>query len=188
VIRYNVEMRAEVDGNAIVGHASVFGQVANVGPHWEQIERTAFDQVLRSTPDTRALINHDPNMVLGRTVSGTLDLDTDGEGLAFRVDLPDTSYANDLRVLVARGDVTGASFGFIPGDDRWERAPDGRQLRTHTSVSRLLDVSVVTFPAYEGAGVALRSADFHHHHPNRSTLVRARARVLFSATNRSQSE
>lgn len=186
MIRYNVEMRAQVEGRAIVGHASVFNQLADIGPHWEQIERTAFDRVLKDGPDTRALINHDPNLVLGRTLAGTLDLGTDDEGLAFRVELPNTSYANDLRELVDRGDVTGASFGFVPGVDTWSKAPDGRQLRTHTQVSRLVDVSVVTFPAYEGAGVALRSVDFGRTNPNRSTLIRARARVHLSATNRSK--
>lgn len=175
MIRYEVEFRAEVTGDRIAGHASVFGQLANVGPHWEQIQRGAFDKVLKADPDVRALVNHDPSQVLGRSAAGTLRLDVDDEGLAFEVDLPDTSYANDLRTLVARGDVTGASFGFIPGADSWSRAPDGRQLRSHTELAALVDVSVVTFPAYKGAGVALRSVEFSTGH--RSQLVRARARV-----------
>lgn len=178
MIRYDVEMRAEVDGRAIVGHASVFDQMADIRTHWEQIEHGAFDRVLAGTPDTRALINHDPNLVLGRTTSGTLELAVDREGLAFRVELPNTTYANDLRELVERQDVTGASFGFIPDGDRWSKAPDGRRLRSHTDVARLVDVSVVTFPAYDGAGVALRSVVFGGP-SNRSALARARARVMF---------
>lgn len=172
--RYDVEMRAEVDGRAIVGHASVFEQPTDLRSHWEQIAHGAFDRVLAAGPDTRALINHDPNRVLGRTTSGTLELDVDAEGLSFRVELPNTTYANDLRELVARGDVTGASFGFVPDVDEWSKAPDGRRLRSHTDVARLADVSVVTFPAYEGAGVALRTVTYR---PNRTSLARARARV-----------
>lgn len=175
-LRFDVQLRATVTGNKVTGHASVFGQIASVPGHYEQLERGAFDEVL-SNPDTdaRALINHDPNLILGRQTAGTLRLDTDDEGLPFEVDLPDTSYANDLRVSLERGDVTGASFAFLPGKDRWDRAPDGRSLRTHTSVSQLLDVSVVTYPAYSGAGVALRHMTFET--GNRSRLIRARARV-----------
>lgn len=159
--RFNIELRAEVSGNKIVGHASVFGQVADVGAHWEQIERSAFDEVLAADEtDVRAFINHDHNLLLGRQSAGTLRVETDSEGLYFEVDLPDTSYARDLRVLAERGDMTGASFGFVPGDDRWERAPDGRRLRSHTNLAGLVDVSPVTFPAYSGAGVALRSIQF----------------------------
>lgn len=183
MIRYEVEFRAEVTGDRIVGHASVFDQMADVGPHWEQINRGAFDAVLGAEPDVRALVNHDPSKVLGRSGAGTLKLGVDDDGLAFEVDLPDTSYANDLRTLVARGDVTGASFGFVPGKDAWSKAPDGRQLRSHVSLSRLVDVSVVTFPAYSGAGVALRSIPLAGT-SNRSRLVRARAAVTLKESPR----
>lgn len=159
--RFLAEFRAELEGNRLVGHAAVFGQTARLAGGYERIAPTAFQRVLEAPEtDVRALINHDPKYVLGRQSAGTLRLSTDKEGLRFDVDLPDTSYARDLRELVARGDVTGASFGFIPGEDEFSTAPDGKQVRTHTSVARLLDVSPVTFPAYEGAGVALRHIDF----------------------------
>lgn len=176
--RYAVTMRARMTGNKLVGHAAVFNQVAALPRHYERLAATAFRSVL-ANPDTdvRALVNHDPNMLLGRQGAGTLDVRTDAEGLAFEVELPDTSYARDLRTLVERGDLVGASFAFIPGEDEWTRAPDGRQLRTHTSVRELLDVSPVTYPAYEGAGVGLRSMTFERVNGTRSQLIRARARV-----------
>lgn len=170
--RYSVELRARLDGNTLYGHAAVFGVQAKVPGGYEQLDRHAFDQVLDSTDtDVRALINHDPNLVLGRQSSGTLRLKVDDQGLGFEVDLPDVSYARDLRELVSRGDVTGASFAFIPGQDQW----DG-QLRTHTSVAELVDTSVVTFPAYESTAVALRNYNFDRS-PGRSVLIRARHRV-----------
>jgi HK97 family phage prohead protease len=175
--RYCVQFRSTVDGDTLRGHASVFGQMAQLPGHYEAIGQSAFDDVLdRTDTDVRALFNHDPSMVLGRQASGTLRLKVDGDGLAYEVDLPDTSYAHDLRNLVARGDVTGASFGFIPGDDEWSSTPDGRQLRTHTRIKELVDVSPVTFPAYTGADVSLRHIQFRP--SGRSQLVRARARVL----------
>ena len=159
--RFLVEFRAELDGNRLVGHAAVFGQTARLAGGYERIAPTAFQRALEAPEtDVRALVNHNPAMVLGRQSAGTLRLSTDKEGLRFDVDLPDTSYARDLRELVARGDVTGASFGFIPGEDEFATAPDGKQVRTHTSVAKLIDVSPVTFPAYEGAGVALRHVEF----------------------------
>lgn len=179
LVRYNVECRAEISGDKLIGHASVFNQVADVGRHWEQVGPKAFERVLKDpATDARALRDHNPSMVLGRQSANTLRLSTDDEGLVFDVDLPDTSYANDLRVLVDRGDVTGASFGFIPGDDNWSKAPDGRQLRTHESVARLVDVSAVTFPAYEGAGVSLRAVDFGRTNSNRTRLIQIRIEQL----------
>jgi len=174
--RFEVELRTTTTGNKIVGHASVFDQIATVPGGYETITRTAFDEVLKD-PDTdvRALINHDPNQLLGRQSAGTLKLGVDDEGLAFEVELPDTSYARDLRALAERGDINGASFGFIPGDDKWTRAPDGRQLRSHTSVRSLVDVSVVTFPAYAGAGVALRSIQIERRLNPRAAAIRSRA-------------
>ncbi|MFI7677875.1 HK97 family phage prohead protease [Actinophytocola sp. NPDC049390] len=176
--RFHVQLRAQITGNKVEGHAAVFGQIATVPGHYEALERGAFTDVLKN-PDTdvRALVNHDANLLLARQSAGTLRISQDSEGLPFDLDLPNTSYANDLRELLERGDINGASFAFLPGKDRWDRAPDGRQLRTHTSVSQLLDVSVVTFPAYEGAGVSLRSYDFSGTSRQREQLIRARARV-----------
>lgn len=177
--RFLAEFRAEVREGTLVGHASVFGQMATLAGGYEQIAPGAFDQVLQNPEtDVRALLNHNPTMVLGRQSAGTLRLSTDKEGLRFEVDLPDTSYANDLKELIRRGDVTGASFGFIPGEDSVGRAPDGKQVRTHTSVARLLDVSPVTWPAYEGATVALRHIDFLSHSAReQAILARHRARM-----------
>lgn len=179
LMRYSVLCRSTIDGDTLHGHAAVFGQRAKVPGGYEQLATTAFDAVLkRSDSDVTALINHDPAMLLGRESAGTLRVRSDADGLAFDVDLPDTSYANDLRKLVARGDMTGASFGFIPDLDKstWTRAEDGSQVHTIHALTFLRDVSPVTFPAYSGAGVALRSYDVDRP-SGRSQLVRARARV-----------
>lgn len=182
VARFEVELRAELAGDTLRGHAAVFGQSAKVPGGWEQIADGAFDEVLaRDDTDVRALINHDPSKLLGRQSAGTLRVGTDSEGLPFEVDLPDTSYARDLRELVERGDLTGASFGFIPGADTFGRAPDGRQLRTHTSVKGLVDVSAVTYPAYGGAGVALRHHEFETS-TVRGRLIKARHRARTGGT------
>jgi HK97 family phage prohead protease len=125
-----------------------------------------------------ALINHNFGLILDRTRTGTLKLSTDANGLVFESGIPDTSYGRDLRAQVASGLMTGCSFGFLPGDDELGRAPDGRQLRTHTSIRRLVDVSIVTLPAYDGTDVRLRHLTFER--PvldNRTRLFLARHRA-----------
>lgn len=164
---------ADLTGNTLVGHAAVYDQVAALPRHYETISRSAFDRVLAGDHDVRALVNHDPSMVLARTANGSLRLRSDDRGLAVEIDLPDTSYARDLRELVRSGLVTGMSIGFLPGDDKWITMSDGRQLRTHTSVAELLDVSPVTYPAYDGTNVQLRNINLRPA-SSWSRIIRAR--------------
>lgn len=175
--RFSVECRSEVAGRKLTGYASVFNQAADLGNHFEVIGPTAFRSALADpTTDVRALFNHDANMLLGRQSSGSLRLSTDSAGLHYEVDLPDTSLGRDVAALAERGDITGASFAFVPDQDEWSQRGVAR-VRTHTSVGRLVDVSPVTFPAYDGASTTLRSMDFEIGTRRASQLVRARARV-----------
>lgn len=177
--QFRAALQSEVKGNTLIGHAAVFDQVADLGQFGlEELARSAFDDVLASPEtDVRALYNHDPNHLLGRQSSRTLRVGTDSSGLEFELDLPDTSTGRDVRVLAERGDLTGASFAFIPGADEFRNLDGGRRVRRHTSVAGLLDVSPVTFPAYEGASVALRHISTVAPNVGRSQLIRARARV-----------
>ena len=138
VVGHKVEFRANKDGGngVAVGYGAVFNSLSeNLGGFREIIAPGAFDDVLND--DTRALINHDANQVLGRTKSGTLRLSVDDTGLRYEVDLPDTSYARDLSVLMERGDVDQSSFGFMVETDSWAEDEDGRIIRTVEKISRL---------------------------------------------------
>jgi len=140
---------AEYEGNTIRGYAAVYNSDSEwMGGFYEQIATGAFDDVLDN--DTRAYFNHDENLLLGRVSSGTLRIGTDARGLYYEVDLPNTSYANDLVELMKRGDVNQSSFAFLIDSDRWEER-DGKTYRIIEKVSRLLDVSPVSQPAYESA-------------------------------------
>lgn len=141
----------------VSGVAAVFGQPTDLGLNgYEELARTAFDDVLRRAPDVRALVNHDPSQLLARTGNGSLRLKVTGEGLAFDLDLPDTSLGRDVREMVGADLLNQMSFAFVPGRSERSSAPDGRQVRTHTSVRELVDVSLVTYPAYEGTSAELR--------------------------------
>jgi len=140
---------AEYEGNTIRGYAAVYNSDSEwMGGFYEQIAKGAFDEVMDN--DTRAYFNHDENLLLGRVSSGTLRLGSDERGLYYEVDLPNTSYANDLVELMKRGDVNQSSFAFLIDRDRWEER-DGKTYRIIEKVSRLLDVSPVSQPAYPDA-------------------------------------
>jgi HK97 family phage prohead protease len=153
-----IETRADSDAPVIRGHAAVFNKLSeNLGGFREQIAPGAFDDVLND--DVRALFNHDPNHVLGRTKAGTLSISVDDNGLAYEVDPPDTQTARDLIVSMQRGDVSQSSFAFTVEQDDWSEDEDGRIVRTIQKVKRLYDVSPVTYPAYPDASVGLRSLE-----------------------------
>ena len=150
---------ADGQGPGLRGYAARCNALSeNLGGSREQIKPDAFAGALGD--DVRALINHDANLILGRTLSGTARIGQDETGLWYEVDLPDTSYARDLAQSIKRGDVSQSSFAFMvaPGGDSWDEDPTtGAIIRTITQFGRLFDVSPVTFPAYPDATVGTRA-------------------------------
>jgi HK97 family phage prohead protease/HK97 family phage major capsid protein len=147
-----IEVReSEGDEMILEGYASVFNQETDLGHFREVIKPGAFDDVLDN--DVRALINHDPNLVLGRTTNGTLELSVDERGLKYRVKLGNQTYARDFYESVKRGDINQSSFAFTIDQQSWN---EERTLRSVDKVRTLLDVSPVTYPAYSQASVMAR--------------------------------
>lgn len=151
------EVRKTADGKRTVeGYLAVFGQRSlDLGGFTETIARGAFCASLDKNPDVRLLVNHDWSKPLARVAAGTLSLREDALGLAFRASMPDTTYANDLCESMARGDVSGCSFGFTTDDDDWSQDDSG-VVRTLRAVT-LHEGSIVTNPAYPQTTVNLRS-------------------------------
>jgi len=149
---------AESSQRTIEGYAALFNVETDLGGLYERIARGAFTESLASG-DVRALYNHDNNLVLGRTKSGTLTLVEDEKGLRFSCKLPDTSYARDLSDLLKRGDIDGCSFGFTIEDEDFETREDGSYLRELRKVN-LIEVTLgCTFPAYPTTSISLRSLE-----------------------------
>jgi hypothetical protein len=144
---------------ALVGFAAVFGSLSeDFGGFRELIRPGAFARVLRERPDVVALWNHDMNFVLGRTTNGSLDLVEDARGLRATIRPPDTPTAREVRTLVAGGFVSGMSFAFYvekPGIT-WRDTPTGPVREIH-EFSKLIDVSIVTTPAYLETSVSARA-------------------------------
>jgi len=153
----NIEVRNDNGVNTVVGYGAVFNSESNdLGGFVEYVAPGAFDGRLED--DVRFLINHD-GLPLARTTNGTLRLSVDERGLKYEADMPDTTLANDLMTLLRNGTISQSSFAFTVEDDSWENI-DGKNVRTINKVSRLYDVSSVTYPAYNEAGsFALRSLE-----------------------------
>jgi len=154
----NLELRMEGDVKKVIGYGAVFNSMSNdLGGFREFISPKAFEG--RLDDDVRFLVNHD-GLPLARTTNNTLRLSVDEKGLRYEAIMPDTTLSNDLMELMKNGTISQSSFAFIVEDDSWEQK-DGINIRTINKVSRLFDVSAVTFPAFEEASssVALRSLE-----------------------------
>ena len=174
--------RSETEAPKIRGYAAVFDSLSeDLGGFTERINAGAFAEAIRRD-DVRALINHDPNLVLGRNRSGTLTMREDGSGLAVEITPPDTQAARDLLALMERGDVSQMSFAFTVSkeDQSWERNGEGPWIRTIRRVARLFDVSVVTYPAYPSTSAAMRALEQYQQEASapQAHLAEARARLL----------
>jgi len=156
------ELRARADGKGLEGYACLFNTMSvDMGGWREVIAPGAFKNHLAGSPDVKCLVNHSPNKILGRTTSGTLKVEEDSKGVHYDCDLPDTSAGRDIAVSVGRRDISQCSFGFIVKGQKLDedfKDPQGVrcQLRTVTE-AELLDVSPVTYPAYDQTEVNVRS-------------------------------
>lgn len=151
-----LEYRAAEDGpGTAVGYAAVFGVTTTISDWFDEtVDPNAFTKTLREA-DVLGLWQHDAHQVLGRSSADTLRLEVDETGLRYEIDLPETQLGRDTAVLLRRGDIRSSSFAFRPIRDRW-LFEDDRDLRILEEVA-LVDVSIVTHPAYPDAEAGLRS-------------------------------
>tara|TARA_Y100000401_G_scaffold3481_1_gene2477 strand:+ start:651 stop:1775 length:1125 start_codon:yes stop_codon:yes gene_type:complete len=155
-IETNIERR-DVDGvtkDVVVGYGSVYNSRSNnLGGFYEYIEEGAFTDELIERSDVRALINHDASLILARSKNGvgTLKLNADKNGLRYEFDLPDLSYAKDLAVNMANGNLSQSSFAFTVAEDEWSTNDAGENIRTVKKIDNLYDISIVTYPAFNQA-------------------------------------
>ena len=156
-----VRVRAADDGKRrIVGYAAVFydetprTQFEVFDGLIERIMPGAFDEAIKG--DVRALFNHDPNHILGRSPK-TLRLSVDKRGLMFDADLPETVAAASVLAAVERGDVSGSSFTFRTRSRKFTMGEDGAPDIVELLDLEVFDVGPVTFPAYKATTADTRS-------------------------------
>ncbi len=152
-------IRADGEKPKITGYAAVFNSLSeDLGGFREKIAPLAFKGAIKEG-ETRMLWNHNSDLVLGRQSAGTLTLKEDKHGLKIENVPPDTQLGRDAMVSIGRGDVTEMSFGFRVEKDEWEEKKSGETIRTILKIQSLLDVSPVTYAAYQNTEVALRSLE-----------------------------
>jgi HK97 family phage prohead protease len=163
---YNFEVRAEEtdDGNIITGRPVVYNSRTDLGWFDEIIEPGSLNNT--DLTDVRFLVNHDTSKIpLARSRrnngNSTMQLTTDNDGLGIRVTL-DTENNNEARALysaVQRGDISGMSFMFGIRDEEWEDLDSDHPIRHIKDISTIVEVSAVTFPAYDTTEINARSKE-----------------------------
>ena len=154
-----VEIRTDENGIKVSGYAAVFGEVADIGGWFrETVERGAFKDAVANN-DVVFLVNHE-GLPLARTKSGTLKLEEDEKGLRMETSL-DPEDPDVLKIVgkMKRGDLDKMSFQFRALRQEWDDLQEP-PLRTIKEVE-LIDVSIVTDPAYQGTDIGLRSLEKH---------------------------
>ena len=163
---YSFEIRAEETeaGNIITGRPIVYNSRTDLGWFDEIIEPGALNNT--DLTDVRFLVNHDTSKIpLARSRrnngNSTMQLTTDNDGLGIRVTL-DTENNSEARALysaVQRGDISGMSFMFGIRDEEWEDLDSDHPIRHIKDISTVVEVSAVTFPAYESTEINARSKE-----------------------------
>lgn len=161
---YLCEVRAEMTdrGAVLVGRPIVYNSRTDLGYYDEIIEAGALDRT--DLTDVRFLVNHDLSKIpLARSRrnngNSTMQLSIDAQGLAIRVllDVENNAEARALYSAVERGDITGMSFMFIVRDEEWENLDSDHPTRHIKDISTVVEVSAVTFPAYDSTEIQARS-------------------------------
>jgi len=162
---YDFEIRAdknEEHGSFVEGTPIVFDQKTNLGWYDEIIDRHALDNC--DLKDVRFLVNHNTDMTpLARSrnnnENSTMQMVVREDGMHIRVNLDteNNSDAKNIYSAIGRGDVSGMSFMFSVRGDKWDDLESDHPVRTITDISKVYEVSAVTFPAYEQTSIDARA-------------------------------
>lgn len=163
---YTCEVRAEEgeDGSIITGRPIVYNSTTDIGWFDEVIESGALDNA--DLTDVRFLVNHNTDMIpLARSRrnngNSTMQLIPDLEGLSIKVklDTENNAEAKSLYSAVSRRDISGMSFMFSVQDEEWDDLDSDHPTRRIKAISSVVEVSAVTFPAYNATEIQARSKE-----------------------------
>jgi HK97 family phage prohead protease len=163
-IRYldfkDFEIRAGEDGKkTLIGYAARFNSLSEkLWGFQEKIAPGAFSRSLGEGKDIGALWNHNSDLPIGSTGSGTLKLEEDDQGLRFELTPIETNAGKDAIIAVETKVVRGVSFGFITLKDEWDWQDDENAIRTLEEVD-LIEISPTMFPAYKATSISARSTE-----------------------------
>lgn len=165
---YNFEVRAEATDTGekiITGRPIVYGSRTDLGYFDEIIEPGALD--MTDLTDVRFLVNHNTDMIpLARSRrnngNSTMKFSVDMKGLNLdfvKLDVENNATSRALYSAVERGDITGMSFMFSVDDEEWENLESDHPTRHIRGISSVVEVSAVTWPAYDATEINARSKE-----------------------------
>lgn len=163
---YSFEVRAESgeNGSVITGRPIVYDSRTDLGWFDEIIERGALDKT--DLTDVRFLVNHDLSKIpLARSRrnngNSTMQMVVDEDGMSIRVllDTDNNAEARALYSAVQRGDLSGMSFMFSINSAEWDDLESDHPTRRIKEIGSVVEVSAVTFPAYEATEINARSKE-----------------------------
>ena len=164
---YTCEVRAEdtESGNILVGRPIVYNSRTDIGGMFaEVIESGALDNA--DLTDVRFLVNHDTSKIpLARSRrnngNSTMQLSPDLEGMAIRVslDTENNTEAKSLYSAIQRGGISGMSFMFSVDSEEWTDLESDYPTRHINKIGNVVEVSAVTFPAYEATSIYTRGKE-----------------------------
>lgn len=163
---YNVklETRDAEDGSGIIkGNPIVFDSRADLGYFDEIIESGALDGA--DLNDVRFCLNHDTSYVYARSrrnrPNSTMRLQVTPNGLDIEATLAlnESPKARDLFSAIKREDIDKMSFMFSIDKERWEDLESEHPTRYIEKIGSVVEVSAVTFPAYDSTSISARSKD-----------------------------
>lgn len=164
---YQFEIRAEDGENGIrklYGTPIVYESETDIGGWFsETIERGAL--IGANLKDVPLLVNHDQRMIpvarsRNNTPNSTMRLVVTDNGLEIEADI-DTDRNATARALysaVERGDINGMSFAFTVDGEEWENLQSDYPKRRITKFGEIVEVSAVTWPAYEATNISVQRA------------------------------
>lgn len=164
---YQFEVRAEEgeDGIKILtGRPIVYNSPTDIGGWFqEEIMRGALDET--DLTDVRFLVNHNTDMIpLARSRrnngNSTMQMTVDSEGLFLNkvsLDVENNADAKALYSAVERGDLDGMSFMFSVEEEEWDYSNADYPIRRITKIGSVIEVSAVTWPAYDSTFIDSRS-------------------------------
>ena len=159
---FNFEVRAEEteSGHILTGQPIVYNERTDLGWYDEIIDDGALAET--DLRDVRFLVNHNTDMIpLARSrnnnANSTMQMSVvEGKGLFLDLDTENNADARALWSAVNRGDITGMSFMFTVEEDAWDEPESEHPTRHIRAISRVFEVSAVTFPAYSATSIQAR--------------------------------
>ena len=156
----DIETREEDNIGIIEGRPVVFNSRADLGWYDEIILPEAL--VDCDLKDVRLCLNHDTSYVYARSrnnnENSSMQIFVDEKGLGFRAKLDlESPKAKDYYIAIVRGDMDKMSFMFRVDRDEWEDIDSDHPTRYIKGISRIYEISMVTFPAYDSTSIQAAS-------------------------------